>query len=203
MTKKSPRNFLFRAMRKCVRVVFDSNSAIWFEKDLASAEPCRRPLVPVSVVHSTEDTISWIRGHGEKWMRNENEFKAARQEGHLYAYMKHNNRVIGYIKAGMNRVYIDDLKQCAAFPPQCAFFYDIYVDPAFRGQGLAVFLAGHTMVALKEKGFTRVRLHIPQWNAASLSVARSLGFKPYASMRVFRFMSCITIKDSRKYEKAF
>ncbi|HQJ16040.1 MAG TPA: GNAT family N-acetyltransferase [Candidatus Omnitrophota bacterium] len=194
MMNASLPDILFRAARKCRRIFFDVNSAYWFEKKLGDFSFTRQPGVPVQVSHSSDETISWIESSGEPWMRNRREFAVARDENHIYASLKHDHRIIGYIKVGMNRVYIDDFKQVATFPPRCAFLYDIYVAPDYRKMNLATYLAGHTMSVLKDRGYTHVRLHIPAWNSASLSVARKLGFEQFAHIRAFRILSLITLK---------
>jgi len=204
MTNKLSRNILFRAMRKAARLVFDTNSACWFERDLSDPIPDALPESAVKLSYSTEETVSWLQAHGEKWMKNARELAVARAEGHVYPNLKYRNTIIGYIKSGTGKVFIDDFKETMTFPPDCAFFYDIYVSDAFRNKGLAQYLAAQMMRYFKVRGYARVRLHIPGWNTPSITVARKLGFKEFARIRAFTILNCIRFKlHLKNHEKTF
>ncbi|MDD5775399.1 MAG: hypothetical protein PHS64_05615, partial [Candidatus Omnitrophica bacterium] len=95
MMKRPPLNTALRAARKCCRMVFDTNSAYWFEKDLGGFAFAEKPRIPVRVDHSIDETVAWIESSGEQWMRNPREFSVARNEKHIYAALKHNDMVIG------------------------------------------------------------------------------------------------------------
>jgi len=195
MNEKEP-NILYKAVRKAARLIFDTSSASWFERDLSGDIPEALPEVEVTVSCDTEETVAWIDAHGEKWMKNKKELAVARRQGHVYPNIRHNGQLIGYMKAGTGKVYIDDFKETVRFPRECAFFYDIYVAEGFRGKGLASFIAARMMRHVKEKGCKRVQLHIPGWNKASLSVARKLGFREFCRIRSFRLLNCVRFRKT-------
>lgn len=183
-----PAGIIRSMLSRAARFVFLTNSAYWFERDLTVPIQPSVSAIPVDVCFDSERTIRWIREHGERWMYNSREIDVARRENHLFACARRGDAVVGFVKAGIGRVYVEDYRRELTLEPKQVFFYDVYVLPAYRGQDIAPYLTRQVMRRLKERGFKKAKLHIPPWNKASLRAAGKNGFRKVSYVRFVRIL---------------
>lgn len=189
-----------RALRKASRLVFDTNSAIWFEKDLSQNLPEQNITIPLDInLSAPQETISWIKNQGERWMYNPQEIKIGLQENHYFANAKYNGNIIGYCRIGIGKAYIADYKKAITLEPGTAFICDTYVIPEFRSRGIATFLKVKLMQELRRQGFKKIRNHVPAWNISSLKVSEKLGFKKVFYARHIRILGFLKFYFRKEY----
>lgn len=202
--EKGARAVFIRGLKKMLKIFFETNSALWFERILTQDLPCINAKIPAAAdLSAGDETINWIKNNGESWMLNQRELKCGLSENHLFPHLKYENKIIGYAKVGFNRVHIQDFQKAVALPPDIAFIYDTYVAPKYRGCNLAPFLIKEVMSYVKKKGIKRIGCHIPGWNFASLSSYAKLGFKRINYIRYFRIFGfkIFTTNPERVYGK--
>lgn len=192
-----------KAIGKALRAVLDTNSAYWFTCDLAAAgcaggdkaaasDAAVGPDIAAAgsqlrIAYDIEQTIAWLAQQKEPWMCVAQEIEAARRHRHWFWRVELEGRVAGYIKVGFSQVYVTDYRRLIPVKEREAFFYDIYVVPGCRKSGLARVLVQEAMEKLRQQGYTRIGLHIPPWNKASIGVAERAGFRKVAYVRCIRF----------------
>ena len=179
-----------KVLKKVLRYLFTTNSAFWLECDLEACPPAKiTPQLPVDLhVFEKEEIIEWLKDEGESWMYNRREVKVALRENHLYPYLKYEGKIIGYLKAGINRVYVDDYKKVIRLPEATGFCYDYYIVPEFRGRRLSVYMNNQMLKLARNIGLRKVMIHVPPWNIASLKVSKKLGFKKVRYIRHIRIL---------------
>lgn len=183
------RGVFLKGIKKGLRPFFETNSAFWFERGLAQELPRLTAKIPAAAeLFSADDTIKWIKNDCESWMLNQKELKCGLSENHLFPHLKCDNRIVGYAKIGLGRVYIQDFRKIIALPANFAFIYDTYIVPEYRGRDLAPFLISEVMSYLKSRGVKRIGCHIPGRNTASLGSYAKLGFKRINHIRYFRIL---------------
>ena len=185
-------------MARTWEAAFQTNSAEWYCVDLTSdsAIPAGEAVAEVDF-GDLEEVIRWL---GElrstfRWVWVEQELKAARDNSHVYGLLRVGRDRAGYIKIGLGHAYVADFEQCLRIPPASAFIYDTFVHPDHRGRGLALFMVGRALAALRARGIRRVWCHIPAWNHPSINVYMKSGFGKAAHIRHVRlfgrgFRSC-------------
>jgi len=178
-----------RILKRALRTIFDTNSAIWHERLLYSGDMEIRPGIPLTV-HFSEfrETLNWIKRQNMPWMLNEKEEGVAKNGGHYWLNIKYNGSIVGYIKCGFSNVYINDYKKIIKFPPNVAFIYDTFILTEFRGRRVASYLINETCTFLKKHGFTKVMCHIPDWNVASKKAYSNVGFTRTRKIRWLKIL---------------
>jgi RimJ/RimL family protein N-acetyltransferase len=190
---------VLRAMRKMMRWVFDTNSAYWLERDLSVPIPEVKPRIPVEInLFAKEETIEWFKKQKEKWIYNRHEIETAKKARHIFPNLKYKGEIIGYVKGGAERVYIEDYRKEIALPAHTGFCYDYFICPEYRGKNLSLFMTIETMKFVRRLGIKKIIVHIPPWNTASLKVSKRLGFVVKKYVRHFRIFGLIKIWHSRK-----
>lgn len=185
--EKGAGGVFIRGLKKMLKVFFETNSAIWFERNLALNLPYVITKIPIAVDSSaTNETINWIKNNGESWMFDQREIKIGLAENHLFPNVKYENKIIGYAKIGLNKVFIQDFQKTITLPPDFAFIYDTYVVPKYRGFNMAPFLIKEVISYLKSNGIRKIGCHIPGWNTASIRSYTKLGFRRINYIRYFR-----------------
>ena len=122
-------------------------------------------------------------------MANEAELSVGLEENHFFPPIEHGGKVIGYIKVGRGKIYINDFKKIIAFPADVAFIYDTFILDEYRGKNIAPFCVSEIMRFLKENKFRIVGCHIPKWNSSSISTYEKVGFKKKKYIRYFKFFN--------------
>lgn len=195
---------LGRAFAKAVRTAYRTTSSLWLVRNLEDHFDPGTPRTSVTVDHLVEDksrAISWLRTQHRQfpWMFFEKEIDAARANGHIFTVIESDGDIIGYLKIGINDVYIHDFDRVVRFPPDTAFVYDTFVLPAYRGKKVALYALARTIQYLHERNFTRLWCHIEKWNRASLSLFREAGFQEKGTIRFSRFLTLpLFVKDGYK-----
>lgn len=193
---------IFKKLYRLIfKYVFETNSAIWFESELDNLETVEPNLMAQIDFVSNSETITWLKTMKEPWMYIEKEVDTGLKEKHYFVNIKVNGQIVGYLKIGVNKVYIADYKTTIDLEENSAFFYDIYIAPSLRKHNLASYLAIEAMKFLKTKGIKKVALHIPNWNLASLNTAKKLGFHPVEYVRHIRLFNFIKFWQHQKFEK--
>lgn len=181
-----------RGLKKIIRPFFDTNSAFWFECELSSELPPVISALPVEInLFSADETIDWIKKEGKDWMYNPRELEVGLKEQHYFPNVKYQNKIIGYAKVGLNKVYIQDFKKILNLAKDLAFIYDTYVEPRYRGLNVAPSLIWEVIESLKNMRIKKVGCHIPVWNTASLSSYAKLGFR---KINYIRYLNVLGFK---------
>jgi len=183
--------FVSAILRKLKHVIFISNSADWYVRDISAPLPDIVPRLNAQVIFdSRNELIEWLREHhlSFSWMYSPLEIKTALSDGHIFPHLKHNGEIVGYVKLGFKRVYILDYGKIIEFPPKQCFIYDTFIMPDSRGKELAPFLVRETIKWLKGQGFERIWCHIPSWNISSCRAFEKLGFQKVGNVRYLKLL---------------
>lgn len=176
-------------IKRAIKKSFATNSALWFERDLSQPIEDFKAKIPVEIaLFANDETLKWLRHEDRTWMMESQEIKLGLEQRHYFPNVKYKEEIIGCIKVGFNEVYIADYKKTVCFPENMAFHTDIYIIPGYRGLGIASYLLTEVMKLLKEKGFMKIRCHIPTWNTASINTHIRVGFKKIGYIRCFRVL---------------
>ena len=84
-----------------------------------------------------------------------------------------NNKIIGYIKAGINKR--PDIYKVE----KMGFIYDIYVEEKYRRQGVAKLLMDNIFEWMKGKGIKYTSLYVANDNQIAASAWQKYGFKEF------------------------
>jgi len=183
-------SLLFHIIKKTIQIFGDTNSAIWYIKELNDKFYKINPKINVEVnLNSFENTVMWLKECTDKWVYNENEVEIAKKENHYFPSVIYKGRIIGCLKVGFNNVYIQDYQKVIKFPKNTAFIYDTYVLPEFRGLSIAPFLINEVCKLLKHKGYKKIMCHIPSRNTSSKRAYLKVGFKPVKCIRWIRILN--------------
>ena len=184
--------FFKQGLRKTISDIYLTNHAIWFKRQLNEKIIDYSPKIEAKIQFDRQkETLQWIKSFGKDWMYNAREIEIAKQENHNIVGVTRKGKIIGYIKLGFNRVYVQDYEQVIYFSSQKAFIYDTFIQPELRRQGLAKYLITESIKYLKDKGFVEVICHIPQWNKASINAYKRVGFE---SVKGIRFVKVLGLR---------
>ncbi len=178
-----------RMIRKISCGCISTTHAIWYVKHLSESSSDTRVQtgIPVSVDFcSFTETLNWIKDLNESWMLEDKERITAQNEKHYWVNIKDNQNIIGYLKIGLNRVYINDYERALSFDQDVAYIYDTFVLPAYRNKNIASYMIREVCNFLQTKGFSRVLCHIPIWNKASTKAYTKIGFRRKQAIRSFQ-----------------
>jgi RimJ/RimL family protein N-acetyltransferase len=190
--------FIDRVAKKIRNATYKTNDAIWFVRELDQPVPeSKSEDAPQIEFDADEEIIAWLmRQHGNfRWMYVREELEVKEKEGHIFPILRYEDKIIGYIKIGFNKVYIMDFGKLVSVPRQSALIYDTFILPEYRSRGFAAFLISGVMLYLKEAGFKKLWCHIPPWNEASIRVYTKLGFNKiehvkYLRLLCWKFFNC-------------
>lgn len=95
------------------RRVYASNASIWFIRDLDEPLPQLQETIPVRSEFLLDDKqrlINWLQANHARypWIYFPAEISSALANRHLFAVFDYQREIIGYVKLGVNRVYIHD-----------------------------------------------------------------------------------------------
>lgn len=195
---------LRQIIAKAARTAYRTTCSLWLVR--TSADRCEpvNPRTPVTLDYLESDKtrlIDWLRMNHRifPWMFFPREVEAAIANGHIFAAINYSGEIIGYIKIGINEIYIHDFDRIISFPPGVAFVYDTFVLPAYRNKRIALHAIMKTIKFLKDRGYTKLWCHIEKWNAASLRLYRKAGFKEKGTIRFSAFFTLpLFIRDGYK-----
>jgi GNAT superfamily N-acetyltransferase len=174
-------------LKRLAAVSFETNRAYWFERDLSLPLGASAPRLPLQVrFQSRHATLEWLKGGGREWMLDPEEIRRGIAGGHWYPHVVCRGRIVASIKISFTNAYITDFKRQITLARGVAYHTDIYVEPDFRELKVARYLLVEAMRFLKEKGFSRMRCHIPPWNERSIRAHSSVGFRKIGYIRFVR-----------------
>jgi ribosomal protein S18 acetylase RimI-like enzyme len=189
--EKGALGLFWSGLVRIYEISFDTNSAIWFTRDLEQTIEQFEARIPLFLVSDDpQGMIEWLRGFGRSGLVNPREIEIGLREKHYFPYVRRNDgQIVGGSKIGYGKVYIVDFGRIIDFPEGTAFWYNTYVSPANRGLGIASHLITSCLFFLKEKGFRRVMCHIPKWNKSSIKAFTRCGFKVTRYVRFLRIFN--------------
>lgn len=169
---------------------FRTNEAAWYRlllKEFVSTVPNPRGGIVFDVM-SFEEAFAFFRNNHDafRWMYREEEIRVARHALHEFTCLREGSEVIGYIKLGVERIFVSDFSKVLLVPPLTAFIYDTFILPSHRNIGLGSFLIAKTAEYAQQKGYHNLWCHIPSWNRASVKAYAHVGFRPVGHVRLFR-----------------
>jgi len=142
----------------------------------------------VDIDFNNRTIIQWLSDNHDRypWFYIPKEISSAASNGHVFVTLVYDNSIIGYIKIGLNRVYILDFDEELPLPDVTAFIYDTFVLPEYRGRNIIPFALVYAENFLRTKGVREILCHIPEWNTASISAFTKTGFKKICHIRFLR-----------------
>jgi len=186
-TYEGIRGVVKKGTARIFKTLYSHNSAIWFEKDISDNENKPSSRLPIDIeTDRRKEVIRWLKDQKKAWLANPKEFKTAEIYNHFFPCAKLNGEIIGCAKIGFKNVYISDYKRLLRFPDKTAFIYDTYVVPEMRGNGVAPAIITEAFNYLKNRGYNKVKCHIPEWNGASVRTYKKLGFNKLGKVHCHR-----------------
>lgn len=182
-----------KVMSKCRELVCTTNEAYWFHRDVSKVIqhiPKGRDFgVEIS---ADKRIITWLREHHKSfgWLYIPEEIRLKETYNHYYPIATHGERIIGYIKIGVNRVYILDFDRILCLPKRTAMIYDTFVLPEYRRRGVCSYLISESLKFLDVEGYESLWCHIPPWNTASIRAYSRAGFRKVARIRFVKILGC-------------
>lgn len=171
---------------KCREVAYSTNAATWFCRGMVESVPPIQRAKHASVeICPDERIVSWLKEYHREfgWLYIPQEISLKDKEKHIYLAAVYDDRIVGYIKIAINRVYILDYDTILDLPPGAAMIYDTFVLPEYRRKGVCAALIREGLDDLRARGYKIVWCHIPRWNTASLRAYARAGFKKVAHVR--------------------
>lgn len=197
-----------RTYLKLRNVFFVTNSAFWFRKNLNKSWCLTKNASDGFYVqfNSWHETKQFLINHHDTfpWMYIEEEIHVANEYSHIFPGLWHNRQMIGYLKIGVDKVYVIDFDNIINMPADTAIIYDSFVMPQYRRKGQAKLLIAESLSFLKSKGYKYVWCQIPKWNKASIKAFESCGFEKIKSIRFLRmFTKKLYLRDPEKLLKTY
>lgn len=117
----------------------------------------------------------WVcqRGGDADWPQ----FRVALQLEHDLVLARRGDALLGWAWIGYERVFLPALGCEIRLAPDTAYFYDAYVRPAARGQGIGRDLVRMRCERVDDRRIERVLSHVLVGNEASLRALRVHGFE--------------------------
>ena len=178
-----------RILKKTRQFIFETNSATWYMRDLSSGDVEIKSAIPLTINFTDfNETLNWIKNQKLSWMLDGREEEVAIQERHYWGNAKYNGKIIGYIKVGFGKVFINDYKKSIKFPQDVAFLYDMYVSPEFRNKKVTSYLLNEASIFSKNIGFKKILGYVPDWNIPSMKGVRKAGLKGVKKIRYIKIL---------------
>ncbi|MHC4300447.1 MAG: GNAT family N-acetyltransferase [Planctomycetota bacterium] len=185
--------FVRKAISRCRELAYTANVACWFCRDLSEAiqHASRRGDFEVEV-SLDERIVTWLKKHQKSfgWLYVPEEIRLKNACEHYYPTAVHNGKIVGYIKIGVDRVYIQDFDRILRLPARTAMIYDTFVLPDYRRKGVCSQLISESVKLLSDQGFDSVWCHIPPSNRASATAYSHAGFEQIARIKFVKILGC-------------
>jgi len=184
---------LRKKLGKIRRQLLRIKGADWYYRILKKGEKMQSLYLKSKAVFdpsSPAEVIQWIKEHSREypWIYNKREINCALDHGHWFPSLKIDGKVIGFIKVGVNRVFVEDYEREISLNNGEAFVYDTFIHPEHRRKHLACYLLTELFRHLSKKGIAIVYCHIPRWNLASARLYLKMGFKRLSYVRYVRLL---------------
>jgi len=180
---------LYSILNKLKSEAFDNHSSIWLVKDLNYVSQRLNGFGDYEINFNDLNIIGeWMKKNNAKYphMYCEKEISVAKEYGHVIPFLKHNNKIIGYTKVALNKVYIRDYGSLLSLAPNKAMFYDTTFLVEYRGKKLPRYLKYEIFSYLKNQNIDYIYAHIEPWNIASIKSNEGVGFKAVCLNRYIR-----------------
>ncbi len=201
LNEKGWRRSAFGAPKLLARLLFFQTESTWFSRDVAlrfRLNPQQDTLGFKMLPAADSRLPQWIQARKEEfpWIYHPKELETACRENHPYLTVQDGKEIIGFIKLGINRVYIHDFDQIIRFPSESCFIYDSLVLPAYRGRRIVQRALAYAAPRLQSQGLRILWAHIAAYNHASLRAFDYMDFEPRAKIRYVRIhRSWVYVRD--------
>lgn len=189
------------------RKSFVTNSSFWFYLSLLDPLTAVQPKISAEFgFMKFDEALNFFRQNHEKypWMYMENEMQIAAECGHRFPCYSIDGKVVAYLKVGITKAYVMDFEQVLHLSPGTVTFYDGFVVPQFRSQGLGSAILSTTAQFLKREGFNCIFNQVPVWNIASRTMNLHAGFAKAGETRYLRlFGKKIIWRDPKDFPLRF
>lgn len=168
------------------RRIITTNNAIWFRLCLDKHIPLIQPKISLGfdLMNIEEATDFFKKHHGSfPWMFIKEELQIAGSTRHMFPCLRDKDQVVGYVKLGIEKVFVLDFEKTLCIPPTAAFIYDAFILPSHRGMGLGSFIIAMTARHAQESGFRSIWCQIPSWNIPSVRMVERAGFESVGEIR--------------------
>lgn len=175
-------------LRAAARRFYDRHVSIWFDlpldENLTLIEPRFKGWLDFD---NPEKVIAWIGQRNVPGTNDPVEISTMRTRDQLFVGIMNDDRIIGYIKIGWDKVYVLDYRIDIAIPKGEYFIIDIYVEPESRGLGAGPFLVSASTIEMKKRGFTGSIMHVrtdktPMLRSCARTGYREIGKVDYISV---------------------
>ena len=179
-------------MGKLRRKAYKTNRACWYCKNLKEGGTRFLKVNPELrfEFYKFSETVQWIREIQDKfpWILKKKEIHTSDIYNHYYSNLKTDGELIGFIKIGIDHVYVEDYESEISLADDEVFIYDTFILPEYRKRYLGSIMLQCALNELERIGVSYVFCHIPGWNEASIRLYRSLGFRPVVHVRYLRLL---------------
>lgn len=184
-----------RAGVKIGNILFRSNSAFWFSRDLVDC-----PITDTEGSDSTQDPGSFstvtpgelaelLRNRKDlAWAVDPRELNIATSMKHQWTCWRLDGETVAFCKVGRRRIFIVDFEKAISLPDNLAFLSDVYVFAHARKRGIGRQLLLATMNSLARDSVSVLSCHIPLSNLVSTKLFISLGFRPLGQIHFVRIL---------------
>lgn len=171
------------------RKIFKTNHAYWYCRRITEVDNFDLNDQNLKLTFDNYlETTGWTRIHQRSfpWIFNPRQNESAEKHKHFYSSLMYNSNLIGFVKIGVGRVYIEDYEREIDLAKDEAFIYDTFIHPDYRKKHMGSFMLREIINELQNKGFLYVFCHIPDWNVESIGLYKKLGFKAVSNVRYVR-----------------
>lgn len=193
--------FVIKSLRKMRNILCTTNSAHWYKRELTQFYPPVSSLIDIEVDFDNKRILEWLHNnHSQyRWFYIPEEIKIAQKYKHIFLTVLHSNSIIGYIKVGLGKVFINDFKKVFNLPLSVAYIYDSFILPEYRGRHIIPFALDKLCHYLRNKDIKEIYCHIPEWNKSSIRAYEKAGFSRIMHIRFIRLLNLrFFIKDACK-----
>lgn len=184
-------SFLNRGLQKLKWLSYSSSEAFWFYRDLSETSERISPGIDARMEYESEnEIIAWLQEHHAQfgYLYIPREIALQQRERHIFPFVCAGDDIVGYIKIGINQVYINDYDEVILLPGKTAMIYDTFVLPEYRGRNVASFIISEIIEFLRNAGFLHLWCHIPPGNRASINIYSNAGFRRVDHVRHWRLL---------------
>lgn len=163
------------------RYLLRFHTSYWYIRKLNEEFKEIGPNIKVSINYNAmQETFDWERDHvrgGMFYSEAYKEVNAALENNHDIVNVSHNDKIIGFLKVGLSKVYIKEYIKVLEIPQNTAFIYNTFICEDYRGLGIATYMVNEVMKKLSKNGLKFIMCFIVPDNLASQRAYAKIGFK--------------------------
>jgi RimJ/RimL family protein N-acetyltransferase len=182
-------------------MLYATNSAHWYKRELTQFYPPASSLIDIEVDFDNKSILEWLHNNHSlyRWFYIPEEIKIAQKYKHIFLTVLYSDSIIGYIKVGLGKVFVNDFKKVFTLPLSVAYIYDSFVLPEYRGKYIIPLALDKLCHYLRNKDIKEIYCHIPEWNKPSRRAYERAGFRRIVYIRFLRLFNFgFFIKDVYK-----